>query len=135
VGLQSGAVVAIDAATNSVAGTTAPIAADVDSLVDTPDGIWVSTFSGSAALIDASTLRVTHRVELPGAGSGIAFAGGSVWASAYDAGLVLRLDPATGAILGAVHIGGKPRESVEAGGALWVVDEAGGTVTPVPLPG
>jgi DNA-binding beta-propeller fold protein YncE len=134
VGLQSGVVVAIDPGANAITGTTKPIAPDVDSLVDTPKGIWVSTFSGSAALIDPGTLRISRRIALPGSGSGIAFAGASVWVSVYDTGLVLRLDPARGAIVGAVRIGGKPRESVEVGGALWVVDEAGGTVTPVSLP-
>ena len=50
-----------------------------------------------------------------------------------SAGLVLRLDPGTGALLGAVHTGREPRESVEAGGALWVANQLNGTVTPVPL--
>ena len=74
-----------------------------------------------------------HRVALPGRGSGIAFAGGSVWASEYDARLVLRLDPLTGALLTAVHKGLQPRESVEAAGALWVAGQSAGTVTPIPL--
>jgi hypothetical protein len=38
----------------------------------------------------------------------------------------------TGAIVRAVHTGGQPRESIVAGGVLWVCDQADGTVTPIP---
>ena len=135
VGLQSGSLVAVDPATNALAGAAVSVAADVDALADTPNGLWVSTFSGTAALVDPAGRTVRRRVALPSRGSGIAFANGSVWVSAYDSKLVLRLDPATGAILGAVHTGSEPRESVAAAGALWVANQADGTVTPIPAGG
>jgi DNA-binding beta-propeller fold protein YncE len=134
-GLQDGSLVAVDPATNALAGRPVQVAPDVDSIVDTPAGLWVSTFGGSAALVDPGARKVLRRVALPGRGSGVSFAGGSVWVSVYDARLVLRLDPATGALAGAVNTGLGPRESAVAGGALWVLDERGGSVTPIPLAG
>ena len=35
--------------------------------------------------------------------------------------------------MGAVHTGVQPRDSTVAGGTLWVVDEAAGTVSPITL--
>ena len=132
-GLQNGSIVAVDPETNRLAGASVSVASDVDALAATPSGLWVSTFAGIAALVDPDRRVVIRRVTLPSRGSGVSFAGGSVWVSAYDSGLVLSLDPATGALLGAVHTGPEPRESVEAGGALWVANQLNGTVTPVPL--
>lgn len=53
-----------------------------------------------------------------GKGSGIAFADGRVWASLFDRRLVVELDPVTEALIGAVHTGAGPRESIVAGGML-----------------
>lgn len=133
VGLQDGSLVAVDPATGRPTGPAAQVAPDVDALVDTPAGIWVTTFSGTAALVDPATRVVSRRRTLPSQGSGIALGGGSVWASAYGAGLVVRLDPATGALLGAVRTGAGARESVVVDGTLWVCDESDGAVTPIPL--
>ena len=132
-GLQNGSVVAVDPATTRLSGASVAVAKDVDALADAPSGLWVSTFAGIAALVEPDRRVVVRRVTLPSRGSGVAYAGGSVWVSAYDSSLVVRLDPATGALLGAVHTGPEPRESVAAGGALWVANQLNGTVTPVPL--
>ena len=132
-GLQNGSVVAVDPETKRLTGASVSVAPDVDALADTPSGLWVSTFAGIAALVDPDRRVVVERVTLPSRGSGISFAGGSVWVSAYDSSLVVRLDPASGALLGAVHTGPEPRESVAAGGALWVANQLNGTVTPIPL--
>jgi streptogramin lyase len=131
VGLQSGSVLALDPATGKPSGSPAQVGADVDSLVDTPAGIWATTFGGAVGLVDPASRAVSRRRNLPSAGSGIAFAGGSVWVSAFNSALVVRLDPATGALLGAVRTGAGPRESVVAAGALWVIDQSDGTVTPI----
>jgi DNA-binding beta-propeller fold protein YncE len=134
VGLQDGSVVAIDPATNRVTGTAITVDPDVDALADSPAGLWVSTFDGSVALLDPAARRVTVKRRLPGRGAGIAVAGGSVWASDWDHSFVLRFDPTSGALLGAVKTGQRPRESVAAGGYLWVADYADAAVTPIPLP-
>ena len=133
VGLQDGSVVAVDPATSRASGPPAHVARDVVALVDPLAGIWVTTFGGQAALVDPATRAVSRRRALPRQGSGIALGGGSVWASAYGAGLVVRLDASTGALLGAVRTGAGPRESVVVGGTLWVCDQSDGAVTPSPL--
>jgi DNA-binding beta-propeller fold protein YncE len=132
-GLQNGSVVALDPLSSSLTGKSVPVGPDVDALVDTPNGLWVSTFGGRAALVDPDARKVVRRFALRSRGSGISYANGSVWVSAYDSRLVVRLDAATGALLGAVHTGGQPRESVVAGGVLWVADQADGAVTPIPV--
>ena len=77
---------------------------------------------------------VTYRVTLPSRGGGISYAGDRVWASAYDSRLVVELDPATGALMGAVHTGSEPRDSVVDGGTVWVVDQGSAELTPIALP-
>jgi hypothetical protein len=52
--------------------------------------------------------------------------------SVFDRRYVVQLDPATGALIGAVHTGAGPRESILVGGTLWVADESAGTLTPIP---
>ncbi len=134
-GLQNGSVVSVDPAANRVSGAAVRVAPDVDALVDTPAGIWVSTFAGAAALLDPDRRVVVRRLRLPSRGGGIAFAGGSVWASAYDSGLVVRLDPRSGTVVAAVRTGSQPRDSVAANGYLWVVDQGEDAVTPIPVGG
>jgi DNA-binding beta-propeller fold protein YncE len=105
----------------------------VDALADSTSGIWVSTFNGSVARLDPAKRSVAVTRALPSRGSGISVAGGAVWASDYDRALVLELDDTTGDLLGAVKTGPQPRESVVAGGYVWVLDQASGQVTPIPV--
>lgn len=131
IGLQDGSLVSLDPATGGLSGTTVRVESDVDALVDTPSGLWATTFDGIAARIDPTMRTVTRRVRLPGRGSGIAFAAGRVWASAYDRRIVVALDPSSGAYAAAVHTGARPRESLVLGATLWVVDQGSGALTPV----
>lgn len=131
IGLQNGSLVSLDPATAALTGAAITVAPDVDALASTPNGLWASTFGGTAALVDTGARRVLRRVRLPGRGSGIAFADGRVWVTVYDARYVLALDPATGTFLAAVHAGVQPRDSVVAGSTLWVCDQLTGAVVPV----
>jgi DNA-binding beta-propeller fold protein YncE len=132
-GLQDGSLVSIDPAVPAVVGPPIPVSLDVDALASFPQGLWCSTFSGTADRIDPAARTVVKSVSLTGRGGGIAFGGGRVWVSAYDRAYAVELDPLTGALLGAVHTGAKPRDSVVAGQTLWVVDQAAGKLTPIPL--
>ena len=132
-GLQSGALVAIDPATNAMSGKAVDVAPDLDALVNTPDGIWGSTFSGVAANIDPVKGLVVKRVSLPSRGAGIAYGGGKVWFSAYDSRLAIAISPFNAMPIGAVHTGGGPRDSVVVGNTLWVVDQNSGKLTPIPV--
>lgn len=133
IGLQSGQLVSLAPASAALTGQAVRVAPDVDAIADTPAGLWVSTFDGVAARIDPASRAVQRRVRLPGRGGGIAYANGAVWVSVYDRRVAIELDPQTGALLGAVHTGGQPRESVVAAGALWIVDQAAGALTPLTL--
>jgi streptogramin lyase len=135
VGLQNGSVTVIDPFVNRVVFAPIVVAPDVDALAISHEAqLWVSTFAGSVALIDPPTNKVLFKRRLPGRGSGITVAGEIAWASDYDHAWVVKLDSAKGTLLGAVKTGSRPRESVEAGGYVWVLDQADGAVTPIPLP-
>jgi hypothetical protein len=125
--------VSINPTTAALQGSAIPVGADLDALTNTPSRLWASTFGGRAARVDLSSRAVLRSVKLPGKGSGIAFAGGRVWVSVFDRRLVVGLDPVTGSLLSAVHTGTGPRESIVAGGMLWVADESVGKLTPLPL--
>jgi hypothetical protein len=71
----------LDPTMGALIGAPAEVAADADALVNTPNGLWASTFGGTAALVDPGAGRVLRRVRLPGRGSGIAYGGGRVWVS------------------------------------------------------
>jgi sugar lactone lactonase YvrE len=131
IGLQNGSLVSLDPATGALTGAAIAVAPDVDALASTPNGLWASTFDGTAALVDTGTRRVVRRVRLPGRGSGIAYAGGRVWVTVYDRRYVLALDPARGTFVAAVHAGAQPRDSVVVGSTLWVLDQLNGAVVPV----
>jgi len=131
IGLQNGSLVSLDPATAALTGSAVHVAPDVDALVSTPNGLWASTFGGTAALVDTGSRRVVRRVRLPGQGSGIAYAGGQVWVSVYDRRYALALDPATGAFLAAVHAGVQPRDSLVVGSTLWVLDQLTGALVPI----
>jgi streptogramin lyase len=133
IGLQNGLLVSLAPASAALTGQGVQVAPDVDAITDTPAGFWVATFDGVAARIDPASRAVQRRVRLPSRGGGIAYANGAVWVSLYDLRLALELDPQTGAFLGAVHTGGQPRESLVAAGSLWIVDQAAGALTPLPL--
>jgi streptogramin lyase len=131
IGLQNGSLVSLDPATGALSGAAVKVAPDVDALVSTPNGLWASTFGGTAALVDTGARRVVRRIPLPGQGSGIAYAGGRVWVTVYDARYVLALDPAKGTFLAAVHAGVQPRDSLVVGSTLWVCDQLTGALVPV----
>jgi sugar lactone lactonase YvrE len=130
-GLQGGTLVSLDPAANAATGQAVTVAPDVDAVVGTPQGLWASTFDGLAARVDSAARRVVRRVRIPGRGGGIAFDGGRVWVSAYDHAYAVALSPASGKLLGAVHTGGGPRDSIAVGGTVWVVDQFAGKLTPI----
>jgi YVTN family beta-propeller protein len=132
-GLQDGSLVSIDPAAAVLTGAPIKVAPDVDAIAGTPSGLWVSTFDGTAARVDPASRAVARRVTLPGPGSGITYANGLVWVSIFDRTYVVQLAAATGALVGAVHTGSRPRESVVVGNVLWVLDEGSGKLTPIPL--
>ncbi len=103
-----------------------------------PSGrLWVTNkFSSTISLIDPASLAVVQTLTLPFASQpfGIAFAptGGVAFVALEATGRVLKLDAATGAVLGTVDVGPNPRHvSVNSDGTLLYASRF---VTPA-LPG
>ncbi len=55
--------------------------------------------------------------------------GASLWLTDGTAGDVLRIDPATGATIATIHLGGAPRDPAVAFGALWVANGTDGVLS------
>jgi YVTN family beta-propeller protein len=65
---------------------------------------------------------------------GLAVGFGSLWVADLDAKSIVRVDPATGKIVGRLHVGGQPIR-IEAGfGSLWVRDDGGRVLRIDPAP-
>jgi len=105
---------------------------DVDAIVATPRGLWVTTFSGVLALIDSVHAKVARRVSLGGAGNGIAYFKRRLYVSKYSAGKVLQLDAKTGRTLARISVGSQPRDLVAVGANLWVVEQGSSDVRRLP---
>ena len=73
-----------------------------------------------AALVAAAS---TLKVDVGEANYGLAVGGGSVWVGGLDGGDVLRLDPATGKVLGRVSVGVRVFNLASAPGAVWAIVE------------
>jgi hypothetical protein len=92
-------------------------------------GGWAQSASDALIQIDASGTKVVKTVVLPGTTiSGVAIGGGSVWVADQAKDDVLRIDPSTGAVLGAAPVGpstnpvvpATPLEVAYSNGAVFV---------------
>jgi len=102
----------------------------VDHLLQAADGVWaLEVRPGRLLHLDSSTLaQYSAPIRLSsGRTLGLAADGGYLWVTAADAGEVLRIDPATGAITRA-HVGGFPVGIVVTNGKVWFADRSGGKV-------
>lgn len=92
--------------------------------------VWVAgaDYGGSHPAvwrIDPQTLQVTQTIplgksRLPGAVFGLATGDGAVWLTDYDRGTLLRIDPATGAVVSTIRVGGHPRDVAVGAHRVWV---------------
>jgi hypothetical protein len=107
-----------------------PFDGPLDHVVAAGNALWaLEVRPGRLLRLDPGTLAPAGApLRLSGGRTlGLAFGAGYLWVTAADAGEVLRVDPATGAIR-RVHVGGFPVGIVVAGGSVWFADQAGGTV-------
>ena len=102
----------------------------VDHVVQAANALWaLEVRPGRLFDLDPSTLT-PFSAPIPlssGQTLGLAAGGGFLWVTAADAGEVLRIDPATGAITRA-HVGGFPVGIVVTDGNVWFADRSGGNV-------
>ena len=101
----------------------------VDQVVVRDGELWaLETRPGVLLQVDPKSLEQSSALRLsPGRTLGLASGGGYLWATASDAGEVLRIDPETHAVA-RVPVGGFPIGIVVAGGKVWVADRAKGSV-------
>jgi DNA-binding beta-propeller fold protein YncE len=75
--------------------------------------------------IDPQTLRVVQTVSIGKEDSflatvDIAAGAGAIWATNYDAGYLVRIDPASGEVVARIHIGRHPRGIAVGAHRVWV---------------
>jgi DNA-binding SARP family transcriptional activator/DNA-binding beta-propeller fold protein YncE len=148
IGQGRGTVTRIDADTGSVAEPVTvrrsdendPFASATPSAIAVgPDGVWVNHVRRELLHMDATPAPRLRTVRLGGAefADGIAFYRGSLWVASSATDRLLRVDPATGAVIARIPIAATGRRvagpyDVAAGdGAVWVADTLGDAVTRV----
>jgi hypothetical protein len=102
----------------------------VDQIVRTDNSLWaLEVRPGRLLQLDPSTLApISAPIRLSsGQTLGLAAGNAYLWATASDAGEVLRIDPATGAIA-RVHVGGFPVGIAVTSGNVWIADRLDGNV-------
>jgi hypothetical protein len=104
-----------------------PVEGPVDQVVRAGDSLWALQVQPARLLqLEPSTVSPFPSIRLSsGRASGLAAGAGYVWVTATDAGEVLRIDPATGAVTRA-HVGGSPAGIAVAGGDVWFADHSDG---------
>lgn len=96
-------------------------------LVATTDALWLS-FGSGLWRVDPSTNRVTKTFTLGLGPDFLAFAFNSLWATNFDAQLVLRIDPASGQVVARIPTP-HPQGIVATNEGVWVANHHEGTVT------
>jgi YVTN family beta-propeller protein len=91
--------------------------------------VWVGSSSPDKRLvvwqIDPATLQVSRSVDIGRSDSflatvDVAVGAGSVWATNYNDGTLVRIDPRNGSVLKTIHIGAHPRGIAVSKDRVWV---------------
>ena len=89
--------------------------------------VWVAnTGDGTITKIDSSSGE-KETLQIPA--TELVFGADSLWASQRDGNQVVRIDPATGKVEQAIHVGNGPTGIAFGNGAVWVANSLDGTVT------
>ncbi|GAB3765193.1 hypothetical protein FB382_002168 [Nocardioides ginsengisegetis] len=114
-------------------GHEVPVGSAPLRLVATPAGVWVSVIrDGTLVRIDPDTEEVDLTVHLKPTGSepeGLAWDGTSLWVVDQAHDRVLRVDPASGAVVEAVPTGAGPRLVALGDQGAWVADYVDASLT------
>jgi streptogramin lyase len=127
--------VRVNAATNEIVATVDMSPSGVggnNMLFVATDKAFVWVFNGEGTLwrIDPITNRVNETFHVTDTGSYMTTGGGFVWVSNISRNEVVRVDPITGGT-DAVILQSEPDQLAYIGGAIWVEDVQGNTVTPI----
>ncbi len=109
-----------------------PIAGGLASIAIGEGAVWVASGDGSITRVDPTTGKSTRldlRVSQPG---GIAAGEGSVWVTSSAANRLVRIDPASGDVVGdPIAVGEFPTDVAVGDGAVWVANTRDGSVSRV----
>ncbi len=130
-GFRESQVWRIDPRTNRVAGAPLAVGQAPSEVVAGPRGVWVASQAASLSHIDEARSVVTN-LALGQSASGVAVVGREVWATDYLAGVVRRMDPATGKVIDPpIRVGDGPVRLAVGHGAVWVTNAGSGTVSKI----
>jgi virginiamycin B lyase len=110
-------------------GSTMP---DSESSIGVADEIvWVviTAFPRQLVKVDARTLKVLARYEIPGSPTAVRAGVGGVWIADVPKAAILRFDPVTEAVVATIEVGRGPQFLAVGEGAVWVMNQLDGTVS------
>jgi YVTN family beta-propeller protein len=79
--------------------------------------------------VDARTLKVLHRYDIPGSVTAVRAGLGGVWIADVAKKAILRFDPVTEAVVATIEVGWQPQFLAVGEGAVWVMNQLDGTVS------
>jgi YVTN family beta-propeller protein len=93
-------------------------------------GVWALSADGQLVTLDPRTNRVSvHRA--PAGATALRAGFGALWVTSYDAGSLLRVDPARRKVVARIAVGAGPRFLAVGEGGIWVLNQFDGTVSRV----
>ena len=94
-------------------------------------GVWLVSTDHELLFLNPITNRVEGRWPLPAGAAAVRAGLGAVWVTVFDAGELLRIDPADPRTSRAIEVGEGPRFLAIGEDAVWVMNQADGTVSRV----
>lgn len=101
----------------------------------TDDTFWIATESGNKVTRwDSSSDSVVAEFSIPaGEPKDVLAAGGAIWVAIDGSDVLLRIDPATNAIVEEIEVGRRPHTLAAGFGSVWVVNHGEASVARVDL--
>lgn len=105
-------------------------AAEEGGIAASADSLWMVTDTqGSLARIDPRTGRPRAAIHLRPGSYNPVYADGVVWVTCIEANLVTAVDAGSGAILGEIPTGPRPRFLTAGAGSIWTLNQGDGSLT------
>jgi YVTN family beta-propeller protein len=127
------ALIGIDETTHRVARTFAIGPADAEGgIAVSNDSLWmVSGKNGPLLRIDPGSGKIRQRIALPAGSYNPTRIDREIWVTSVESNLVSCVDAESGAVLGHVPTGPRPRFSTGNGQFVWVLNQGDGSVTKI----
>ncbi len=126
----------VSARTNHIAATLPITPSGPEGGITTSrDSVWLVTDKTGTTLsrINPATNAVRQNIAIPAGSFNPLYAGGIVWITGHDKGLLTAVDAASGKLLASISVGPKPRFLTAGGGAVWTLNQGDGSLTRVDI--